>query len=172
MEKGNTTVAQQPQHQSIGTMDREQFFARLDELQEPIDDGSGKLEAEEFVAQIIKDPVNPPGVRALMGYLGPGVRDGIWRLYSSLDLDDYIEFDAADKVHAWKVPALAGATGLTRTIVWLKRDARVWHSRMQRRTLIEGFLQGDLAQRAEGAGQVVSAVFEDPLARYSSRTPC
>jgi hypothetical protein len=93
-------------------------------------------------------------------------------LYSGLDLDEYVEFEKDAKVFAYKVTARSVAAGLTRTIVWLERDAKIWYSRGGEEKEINRFLHGTIADLAAGADGDLGVIVEGPLGRFSSRSPC
>ena len=85
------------------------------------------LQTERFIADWGFPPAEVPVVRALQGYLGDSPRtsqeiadDGTgnianttvswWRLYSSLDLDEFYEFPESSVVNALKIVVSRGAT--------------------------------------------------------------
>ena len=81
-------------------------------------------ESDEYLAAVRGNEENPPPFIALVGYyevLSDLVRA---RLYSTLDLDSYVEFDV-DAVVGHSVNVVGPVTGTT---IWLRLDAEVTFS--------------------------------------------
>lgn len=79
------------------------------------------------------------------GYLGqpkvPPTRPGYWRLFRTLNLDEYIEFREDDVVHVEKQPSSAPDQRLVAIIIWLRESARV------RPIRVHDFLIGEVANQ-------------------------
>jgi hypothetical protein len=55
------------------------------------EEGSGRLHEDGLIQRLVPDPVAIPDARVLLGFLGKSTREGCWRLYLSVDLDEYLE---------------------------------------------------------------------------------
>jgi len=61
---------------------------------EKSENGLEKLRQDRLVERLAPDPSdNPPKVQ-LMGWLGKGIKEGLWRLYLTSTLDEYRLADA------------------------------------------------------------------------------
>ena len=100
--------------------------------------------------------VAPGGLVVLSGYLGPSdpTTPDRWRLYTTLDLDEYIEFDRAAATRH-KKSVLGPVEG---TVVWLDAAAMVT------------FCQGGIEQEVE-AGLLPDEVISRLPCRGRSRAP-
>ncbi len=85
----------------------------------------GRLEPDEFIGKLVKDPGNPGAVRVVGFGLGESDRPSHWRLYIDGDLTEYLEFRKEDCLNGKE-----RRDGYT--IVWLKQDARVSHTRTEK----------------------------------------
>ncbi|HEY7782092.1 MAG TPA: hypothetical protein VIC85_18020 [Ktedonobacterales bacterium] len=99
---------------------------------------------EDKLVQSVKDHLAAlPDTVAYVGYLGEGTEEGRYRLYLTPGLDEYLEFQEGDAETA--VPLAAAENPLAGSLVWIKRDARVRHVRIESRTAEEEFVRGDIA---------------------------
>ena len=108
--------------------------AKIPEVTVPSPPGPGGttgLVQDEVIARLVPDPVAPPDVIALVGFLGKSPRPRFWRLYQTLDLKDYLEIAEGDIVHSesleTKLQPLGG------TVIWVKSGARLQHIRSESR---------------------------------------
>jgi hypothetical protein len=120
-----------------------------------------EIHEDPLVRQLVRDPSNP-AAKLFSGYAGKGESDGTWRLYLSLEFDEYLEFRESDLVH---VETLGGeGSPQAGTWVWLKPDAAVEHVRGEQRAMQGEFLGGAISKRflrsspAGGVG-MASALF-------------
>jgi hypothetical protein len=94
-----------------------------------------------------------PGVEVLSGYPARDPEPGFWRLYEGLDLRSYVRVAEADVV---TIQTLAtDEEPLRPSMVWVRRDAELQHTRVETRQLRAGFLQGSFV---EGLGDVAAEV--------------
>ena len=107
--------------------------------------GYGELQPDDIIQYIIPDPTVMPDVRMLAGFLGQSPRKGYWRLYLTLELNEYVEFSAEDCLHSQ--PLRTEQNPLGGTIVWIKRDAKLQHTRATPTRTQAEFLQGEVMQR-------------------------
>lgn len=119
---------------------------------------SNSTEASDLADRLVPDP-SDPDVRRLTGFLlGKSNRDGYWRLYLTVDLNHYLEFRQEDTLHAEEFRP-------TRTVVWLRSDARV-HETKTRSAPVD-FLQGDIRRGflrgVSGAPQMLLNAAECPM---------
>jgi hypothetical protein len=150
------------------------------------------LREEEWIGAI---PIGSRDAHAYTGYaLDPG-RPGYYRLYSSLHLNEYIEFKTNDVVLAVKlgpagdsVPppppgpapkpkggAAPNKIDITRTVVWIKREAVVEYGRALQ--VADGFLRGRIVSGFNdggGGGEGFGAADDGGgcVRTVSSRNPC
>jgi hypothetical protein len=106
------------------------------------------LREDALVERLVADPANPEA-KLLSGYLGKSDREGVWRVYLSLEFNDYLEIAEAEILHVEKLrrddASQAGAW------IWMKPDAVVEHVRPERRTTQGEFLSGEISGRFLGA---------------------
>lgn len=148
-----------------------------------------EIQAEQFAAEFTDNPCCLPAVRAYSGYIGPsGCGDNWWRLYSSLEFNEYIEFEQnavelATK-HVEQSGAAVGSTqwpDITRTIVWLSVGARIRHNRARSYEVESAFLRGAVTHAVDWSdgqfavlptGQGAAGAGSEPLDTFSSKGPC
>ena len=99
-----------------------------------------EIQPDDMVAGI--DPeCAEDGLTVLQGYLAPGGSEGLWRLYLTLELDEYVLLHDADIV------AQRQAGG--RSLVWIRSSGRVRYVRVtEGRDVQAEFLRGRIAQRS------------------------
>ncbi|MDE3167668.1 MAG: hypothetical protein KGN36_17840, partial [Acidobacteriota bacterium] len=79
--------------------------------------------AENFVAKLVPDPANPPGLMRLAGYRGASSVEGHVRLYGNPDLSVYWDVPEADVAYEQPVPADTDPLGAV--VLWIKRDSKI-----------------------------------------------
>lgn len=85
-----------------------------------------ELAEDALVRALVSDPAQLPDVLCLVGLLGRSDHDGIWRIYLTVDLTQYIEVDEVDVLYARSIGSPEDAFG--GQAVWVKRTARLRHS--------------------------------------------
>lgn len=86
------------------------------------------IQPDEFIGKLVPDPANP-GAFSVIGFgLGESDRPQYWRLYLDADLTEYLEFRKEDCLNGKE-----RRDGYT--MVWLKHDARVTHTRTEKAAL-------------------------------------
>lgn len=113
----------------------------MDDQKEPEGD-SKELKQDALVEKLVGDPTKPPDVQILVGFLGRSSEAGNWRLYLTPQLDSYVEFSAEDVVHTQPLASAQSAIG--GTMVWLRQDATLKHTRTGTRQMQTNFVQGDI----------------------------
>ena len=104
--------------------------------------GANGLKEDEVVARLVPDPADPPEAIRLAGYLGRSTRRGFWRLYQTLELNEYVEVAEDDILHS---EPLGGREGPSRgTVLWVRQDATLQHTRTESVRAQADFLQGDI----------------------------
>lgn len=103
---------------------------------------AGNLSQDELVTGLVPDSNRTPDVRMLSGFLGKSAQDGYWRLYLTPELNEYIEFSAQDVVHSQRIDPSQSPLG--GTVVWLRREANLTHSRSMSGETQADFLQGSI----------------------------
>lgn len=92
---------------------------------------------------LVSDPCDLPDCRIVFGFLGKSTTKDRWRMYSGLELDDYIEFDEVDVLHSESLASDSNPVG--GTILWIGKDTVIHHTRSEARELAESsFLQGSI----------------------------
>ncbi len=86
-----------------------------------------------------------PDVRVIFGLLGASPKKGVWRLFLSVELEEYLEFADQDVVHSQRLTDEESQVG--GTVVWLRRDSNAVHIRSSSRQAQVGFLYGEIAGR-------------------------
>lgn len=102
------------------------------------------LKTDRMVEGLDPEMCGPEGLAVLRGYLGDGASDGMWRLYLSLELDEYFLLRERDIVAQQQ-------SGLG-SVVWMKRDALVRYVRLG---TAGGFTRGG----SIGGGSAASASY-------------
>jgi hypothetical protein len=112
---------------------------------------SSKYVFDALPEDIVSNPADVPSVRALAGYLGKSNRPGYLRLYITPELFEYLEFREEDVVRTCPFPREKAPVG--GTMVWVRRDATLLHTRMQSFQAQASFLNGEIsAQFLSGVG--------------------
>ena len=105
-------------------------------------DPAKQLKQDPLVDQLMPDPGNPQPTIQLIGWLGKGTDEGLWRLYLTPQLDEYVEFSADSVVHTQPLQkeqsALGGST------VWLKTGTALNHTQVVQRQVQADFLSGGI----------------------------
>jgi hypothetical protein len=105
-------------------------------------DPAKQLKQDPLVDQLMPDPGNPQPTIQLIGWLGKGTDEGLWRLYLTPQLDEYVEFSADSVVHTQPLQkeqsALGGST------VWLKAGTALNHTQVVQRQVQADFLSGGI----------------------------
>lgn len=109
--------------------------------------GAEALGVDTFIEALVQDECAPPDVRVLAGYLGHSSRGSDWwRLYLTLELNHFVEFHGDDVVHC--VRLATEANPLAGNVVWVRRDADLWHMNVRSRPeTAHDFVQGDISRR-------------------------
>lgn len=115
--------------------------------------GSTGLKEDEIIARLVPDPATSTDVISLAGYLGKSARKGVWRLYLTLELNEYLEIAEDDIVHTQPRASDDPSGG---TVVWIKRNATLQRTRTESRQAQAEFLQGDISAAflANAKGQI------------------
>ncbi|HEV2897404.1 MAG TPA: hypothetical protein VGX71_06090 [Pseudaminobacter sp.] len=105
----------------------------------------GDLKQDDIVASLVDDPSKLPKVKMFVGLLGMGARDGLWRIYASTDVKDYIEVRDEDVLMVRSLKT--GENPLGGSAVWLRADADVKVTRQAPAGSGEEFLTGGITAR-------------------------
>jgi hypothetical protein len=100
--------------------------------------------SSQVVAAIVEDPNKAPDVVALRGMLGEAATAERVRLYLSVNLDDYLEFDRGAIVHQVSIPETISP--LDEAIFWVRRDALAAAARSPALQLKAGMMAGPVFQ--------------------------
>jgi hypothetical protein len=114
-------------------------------------EGDGpNLRYDEFVARIVQDPQDPPGVTLLSGYLGASSEEGCVRLYLDEELGRYVEIPEKAIRHTQELSPKQSPLG--GSLVWIDRDAEVLHGAAGSERRKATFLEGQIAEDYLGGG--------------------
>ena len=117
--------------------------------------GTGKPAARESAYPV--SSVVCSRARALLlllkGLLGRGEAENIWRLYLTLEMDEYVEFASSDVVHS---QAVNESDSLAGTSVWVRRGTTLRYTHVASRQVQADFLRGDITARHLGRTRLVS----------------
>jgi hypothetical protein len=102
----------------------------------------------DFVAQIVKDPANPPQTTLLSGYVGASSEAGHTRLYFDPGLTNYVEIPDDAILHHQDVDEPGGLGG---THLWVRRDAELISGPAGAQRQKGRFLEGPIMQANVGA---------------------
>jgi len=104
------------------------------------------LKPDPLLERLLPDASQTPDVRVLVGLLGKSTRDGHWRLYLTLTLNEYVEFAEDDVVHSHTFERDESQLG--GTAIWLKREANTHHTKSVSREAQADFLHGAITSGA------------------------
>ena len=97
------------------------------------------LEEDPVLRSVDRGLLDDPGITLLRGFM-QGPVDGLWRLYLSLDLGEYLLLKDEDVAHQYQV-------GLG-SLVWVRSDRSVRHVRVRTAEELDAeFLQGEIEAR-------------------------
>ena len=123
------------------------------EQKKPYDDGD--LNEDELIKNLVPDPSQVPDARMLFGFLGKSSREGYRRLYLTPELNEYVEFQEEDVLHTLSFATPENPLG--GKVVWVKREANLFHTRTASREAQADFLRGDISTaflRGAGVGAI------------------
>src|SRR5215210_5803019 len=97
-------------------------------------------ESDDFVARLVPDPKDPPGLMLMSGYLGESSEEGHVRLYLDEELSRYAEIPREAIRHARALPHEQSPLG--GSLLWIDRDAEVMHGKAGAKPGAASFLEG------------------------------
>ena len=100
------------------------------------------LKPDALIERIAPDASEIPDVRVIAGFLGKSTRRRHWRLYLTPTLNEYVEFAEDDVVHSHSLETDENRLG--GTVVWVRREANLVHTRAVSREAQADFLQGNV----------------------------
>ena len=110
--------------------------------------GRKELREDRRVEALVPDPAQgPPNATVLRGYLGRGTSEGVWRLYVTPVLDEYVELPETDILHSEQLPDDRG------TLVWVPKTLELHWVRPDAQRVQAEFLGGSIAARAVARGR-------------------
>ncbi len=107
-----------------------------------------RLQPDALIERLIPEASQIPDVKVLVGFLGKSIREGYWRLYLTITLDEYVEFAEVDVVHSHAFESDESRLG--GTMVWVQRGANLQYTRSVSREAQADFLQGTISASALG----------------------
>ena len=124
----------------------EQEQSKGSETQEP--SGPAELRQDELIEKLVPDPAAPPDVIVLVGFLGKSSRAGYVRLYITPKLNDYFEIREKDVVLTQSLATELNPLG--GTVVWVRREADLLHTRTTAAQAAAEFLGGPIMDSFSG----------------------
>jgi hypothetical protein len=121
------------------------------------------LQPHPIVARLASDPAAPREVAQFCGYIGKSTRGDHHRLYTSLELDEYIDIPHAAVVHHEDIPDTEMQHGGTR--VWVDACAEVIHEVRHTTRTEARFLEGNIADEYL-SDETAGGEFERPYTPY------
>jgi hypothetical protein len=100
------------------------------------------LQQDRLVEKLVPDPAAHEPAVQLTGWLGKSTRGGVWRLYLTPQLDEYVQFPETAVVHSEQLDVSQSAAG--GTMVWLKAGTSLDHTQVVSKTVQADFLSGDI----------------------------
>lgn len=116
-----------------------------------------KLNSDKLITALVADPAQVPNLKTRVGWMGKSSREGYWRLYFTLELNNYIEFRESDVVHTQSLETQLNSLG--GTVVFLQREAELLHTRTTSTQAQAEWLSGDITLghlRRASAGMLTS----------------
>lgn len=105
-----------------------------------------KLEPDRVVEALVPDPAaGPPDATILRGFLGRSPEDGVWRLFVTAALDEYVDIPEDAILHSEKLPDDGG------TVLWVRKTLELTYSRVQSQRVQAEFLGGPVTAAARAA---------------------
>lgn len=107
------------------------------------------LVEDSLISSLVPDPADVPNVRMYVGLLGKSSKPGYWRLYTSPQLNEFIEVREEDIHHAEQT----GGDGvlLRGTAAWIKAEAKLIRTRVGAQQAQTDFLSGEIARMHLGS---------------------
>lgn len=100
-----------------------------------------KLEQDRIVEALVPDPAaGPPNTTVLHGFLGKSTQSGVWRLYLTEALDEYVEIPEDEILHTQQLPDDGG------TLVWVPKTLALQHVSAQSQQVQADFLGGPITE--------------------------
>jgi hypothetical protein len=100
------------------------------------------LKQDQLVEKLVPDPANHEPAVQLTGWLGKGTRVGIWRLYLTPQLDEYVELPESAVIHSQPLDASQSSVG--GTMVWLKAGTPLEYTQVVKQKVQADFLSGGI----------------------------
>jgi hypothetical protein len=88
----------------------------------PPEEPTRPIKGSGFVAQVVKDPKNPPKTLLLAGFLGDAAEEGHTRLYLDPQLSSYVDIPNDGVLYSQEVP---GGGDLNPSYLWIASDAKL-----------------------------------------------
>ncbi len=109
------------------------------------------LVEDSLISSLVPDPADVPHVRMYLGLLGNSSKPGYWRLYTSPQLNEFVEVREEDILHAEQT---GGDGALLRgTAAWIKAEAQLIRTRVGAQQAQTDFLSGEIARMHLGGTQ-------------------
>jgi hypothetical protein len=101
-----------------------------------------QFKQDSLVERLVPDPATPSDVITLNGFLGKSSRSDSVRLYLTPRLNDYFDIREVDVVHTQSLETELNPLG--GTMIWVKREAELLHTRTETLDIQTEFISGDI----------------------------
>ena len=118
------------------------------------------LVPDKIIEKLAPDPSQLKHLKRRVGWVGKSPRKGFARLYLSLTLNNYVEFQESDVVHA--VPLSSDDRPLGGTTLFFERDAELTQVRTTRQETNSEWLGGDIMRAMWGRGGAAGGFAPNP----------
>jgi hypothetical protein len=118
------------------------------------------LVPDTIIDKLVPDPSNLTQTKRRVGWLGKSTREGYARLYLNLSLSSYAEFRKEDVIHT--VPLASEQRPLGGTVVFLRQDADILHTRTTFGERQAEWLAGDIMRAVMGSGSPIRGFAPNP----------
>jgi hypothetical protein len=102
------------------------------------------LPEAQLVSNLVTDPANVPNMSLRLGIIGKSHREGHVRLYTTPQLDQFLDVREEDIVHSEQLASQSNV--FQGTALWIKPEAVVTTTRTSLQRSAGDFLSGDIVQ--------------------------
>lgn len=134
------------------------LIAEVGILTRPNELQGSPMQQDPVVEALVPDPAQgPPATAVLYGHVGNSPDPGVWRLYLTDDLGEYVDIPEGEILHSQQLGEGRG------TLVWVSRSAALHYVRVRSQQVQAGFLSGAIT--SGNLRRVTSSPQGSPLLR-------
>ncbi|WP_447403018.1 hypothetical protein ACE1MS_23425 (plasmid) [Lysinibacillus sp. fkY74-1] len=97
---------------------------------------------DELIEELVGNKSLPPDVKTLVGFLGQSDCAEYWRLYLTLELNEFLEIPTDDIIYSQSLKTDHNPLG--GSLVWVKNDSKIRHARLTPLQAQLDFLKGGI----------------------------